>query len=71
MFRIARFLGVNRTLDGGTATGRRYTLPGAGTGRLFGFLHRSRMSSESLVDVKSPGRAGKVDMRVSGGRILF
>ncbi|MBU4460874.1 MAG: hypothetical protein KJ579_09930 [Verrucomicrobia bacterium] len=70
MFRIARFLGVNGTLDGGKSAGRRYLLPGAGAGRLFGFLHRGRMSSEFLSDVKSPGRPGEILVRRGGGRML-
>jgi hypothetical protein len=70
MFRIGHFFGITRMLDGGTDAGRRYTLPGAGPGRLPGFLHRGRMSSEFLSDVKSPGRAGEILVRRGGGRML-
>ncbi|MBM4153512.1 MAG: hypothetical protein FJ221_00575 [Lentisphaerae bacterium] len=70
MFRIGQFFGINRTLDGGSSAGRRYTLPGAGPGRLLGLFHRGRMSSEFLSDVKPPGRAGEILVRRGGGRML-
>ncbi len=71
MVRIARYLEINRTLDGMRDEGPRYMLPPRGASRRWiGFLHRTRVTQEAIDEAKSLRFADPV-IRRGGGRILF
>lgn len=71
MFRMSKYLEVNRSLNGGGETARWYQLPRATGARVISFMMRSRMSNEFIRDAKSTPRAGASCSQRAGGGILF
>ena len=72
MFRIAKYLEINRSLDGGRSGSRWFHLPGAGGERPLQRAGQGRMSPEFISDLKSHSRgdAAAIAHRASG-RMLF
>jgi len=67
---IGRFLSVNRAVSDAGRDARQFALPGGGSRRFFGFLHRWRISGEHLADAKAPGASSRRSMRGVGFQLL-
>lgn len=69
MVRMARYLEFNRSLNSSADPAPRYTLPEAGARPWREFLHRRRVSQESIDSAKT--RFSVPLICRGGGRILF
>ena len=71
MFRMGKYLEVNRSLNGGGDASRWYQLPRSTGARVISFMMRSRMTNEFIRDAKSTPRVGASCSQRAGGGILF
>ena len=71
MFKMAKYLEINRSVDGVRGHSRWFQLPSSRQGRVVGVMNRASLSAEFIKDLRSSTRFAADPPHRATGRILF